>query len=150
MTDESMIISYSELSKWDTCQRQYWYRFGLGLMPNEESDAISTGVKGHKLLQTFYTALQNGLTKEQALEMVNKHAKELLSQDFVSDGSLALAWTLVANYIMENEFKNQLVIVENRFLIPLNKLDPLFADEHDLNHVLIGFTPDVVFERTGN
>lgn len=145
-----MIISYSEISKWDTCQRQYWYRFGMGLKPIEESAAISTGVKGHQLLQYFYTALQQGKTKEEALKLMHENAKKLLSREFMSDGSLLIALTLVDNYIKSRDFSNQTVIVENRFLLPLRKLDPGFAEKNYLNEVQIGFTPDVVFERPGN
>jgi len=66
------IISYSEVFKWDTCPRQYWYRFGLGLRPQNESGAIDTGVKGHKLLQHFYNLLELGHSKDEAVRLTQQ------------------------------------------------------------------------------
>lgn len=140
-----IIVSYSELNKWDTCPRQYYYRFGLGLQPVEESQAITTGGKGHKLLQTFYEGLREGLTKEQALAAVQLKAKKIMSEEKVGDFGLAYAWTLVDNYIRATDFTSKAVLVENRFLFPASFL----TDDPDLAEVQIGFTPDVVFERTG-
>lgn len=140
-----MIISYSEVFKWDTCQRQYYYRFVKGLKPLEESAAITTGVKGHKLLQNFYTFLQEGKTKEEAHILTQKSAQNLLTSDGFVDGGLLKSWTLVDNYIRTTEFKTEAVEVETRFLFPA----ALLSDAPELAQVQIGFTPDVVFKRQG-
>lgn len=153
MIETDTIISFSEVYKWDNCQRQYHYSFNLGLQPEEESDAIKKGVKGHKLLQAFYSALQTGLTKEEAYEATKRMAAKLLeesSQKGIPDFELLTAWTLVDNYITSTEFKATALLVENRFIIPVDMLvSAEFIDENDLYGVQIGFTPDVVFERTG-
>lgn len=145
------IVSYSEVFKWDTCQRQYYYRFGLGLKPLEESDAIVKGVKGHKLLQSFYSAMQSGKTKEEALALTQQSAKNLINNERVTDFSLIKAWTLVDNYIKSTDFRSSAILVENRFLFPAATLAPNVRDVDDYNlwDVQIGFTPDVVFERKG-
>jgi PD-(D/E)XK nuclease superfamily len=117
-------------------------------MPSELSDAIDTGIKGHQLLQSFYQGLQNGLNKEESKELVHKKAKQMLDSPIFDPkmGDLLKAWSLVSKYITDTEFTNEIAIVENRFLFPLNKFtdDPLLAD------VQIGFTPDVVFKRKGD
>lgn len=140
-----MIISYSELFKWDTCHRQYYYRFGLGLKPEEESEPIRVGVTGHKLLQTFYAALQNGLSKDRAITYMRHEAQKIMQSVPFGEVTLLKALIVVEKYILETEFTSEAVLVENRFLFPAAKLsdDPSVAD------VQIGFTPDVVFERTG-
>ncbi len=140
----TIIVSYSELAKWDTCPRQYSYMFDLGLRPIEESAAISTGVKGHKLLQAFYTAMQNGSTKKEALKLVQDKANKIKEEEGIA-GELLKSWGLVHKFIQETEFNSKVLLVENRFLFPASKLsdDPIF------DNVQIGFTPDVVFERSG-
>jgi predicted RecB family nuclease len=146
MSEELTIVSYSELFKWDTCQRQYYYRFGLGLRPNEESAPIRIGIKGHKLLQDFYNGLKDGLSKEKSLELTRDAAAKLIKGEFVTEvAPLLKSWTLVDNYIRETDFTANAVLVENRFLIPLAAI----SDDPELAHIQIGFTPDIVFERTG-
>jgi hypothetical protein len=139
----SIVVSYSEIFKYQVCVRQYYYRFILGLAPIEESDAISTGVKGHKLLQDFYELLREGKDKEEAFKHVTENANKLMKSESFTDFSLLKAWTLVDNYIRETDFTSEAIIIENRYLFPAAILsdDPLLTD------VQIGFTPDVVFER---
>lgn len=141
------IVSFSELFKWQTCQRQYYYRFILGRSPIEESDAISTGVKGHKLLEAFYELLREGKTKEEALKTISDKAKQLVNSDRFADFPLATAWTMVDNYIRETDFSTKSSeFIENRFLLPVSKL----TDDSELSHVQIGFTPDLITKRKGD
>lgn len=139
------IISYSEVSKWDTCQRQYYYRFIKNLSPLEESHAITTGVKGHKLLQSFYEEYRNGKTKEEALHLTRDRAKKLMESEKFADFDLLTAWTLVDNYIRGNTFPSETLLVENRFILPFAAID----DDPEFETLQIGFTPDVVFQRAG-
>lgn len=140
------IVSYSEVYKWQTCHRQYYYNFILGKRPNDESEAIATGVKGHKLLQDFYRLMAEGKTKEEAHKITTRNAAKLLElESFTSAKALLMAWTLVDNYIRATEFKAEAIIIENRFLLPVSAID----SDPALSHVQIGFTPDVVFKRTG-
>ena len=140
------IVSFSELFKFDTCKRQYYYGFELGLKPTEMSGPIDTGIKGHRLLQDFYLCLQQGKTKEEALAEVQKRGLMILQENKFADMNLVKAWTLVDNYIKETDFISEAVLVENRFLFPFAELDsdPSYSD------VQIGFTPDVVFKRKGD
>jgi CRISPR/Cas system-associated exonuclease Cas4 (RecB family) len=137
------IVSYSEISKFQTCKRQYYYNFILGLQPVVMSDAISMGIKGHKLLQDFYILMSEGMDKLDALEHIREKAKKQIHASVATDFALLTAWTLVDNYIRDNDFTSEAILVENRFLIPASTFtdDPFFED------VQIGFTPDVVFKR---
>jgi hypothetical protein len=142
-----MIISYSEIVKFQTCKRQYFYRFTKGLAPLEESPAISTGVKGHKLLENFYEFLKAGKTKEEARELTTQSAMDLIKREGLAvDPTLLKAWTLVDNYITSTKHFNEAIIIENRFLIPAT----VIGGDPSLDQVMIGFTPDVVLERPGN
>lgn len=138
------IVSFSEVAKWQTCQKQYYYNYILDRRPLELSDAITTGIKGHRLLQTFHEFLRDGKTKEEALKLTLESAKKLMREAGL-DTDLLSAWTLVDNYIRATTFTAEAILVENRFLLPASML----TDDPDLAHVQIGFTPDVVFERKG-
>lgn len=139
-----MIVSYSEVSKFQTCPRQYYYGFTLGRTPVEESDALATGNKGHKLLQYFFEYIRAGKTKDEAVDLVTHKAKEMMRAD-ITDSALLKAWVLVNNYIRETDFTSEAILIENRFILPASRLttDPFFED------VQIGFTPDLVVERPG-
>ncbi len=141
----TMIVSFSEIAKFQTCKRQYNYRFGMGLKPIEESGAISLGIKGHNLLEMFYKLLADGKTKEEALVIIRSYVVEQMKKSFDPDFNALKAWTLVENYINETDFTSSVVYVESAFIIPASSLtdDPFFAD------VKIGFTPDLVLERKG-
>lgn len=139
-------VSFSELFSWDICPRQYYYSNVLNLRPVKYSDAVNTGIKGHKLLQDFYTCMQNGMSKEEALDHMTEVAGKRLEEESAPDFSLLTAWTLITNFVRATTFTAENLLVENRFLVPASKLtdDPFFED------VQIGFTPDLVLKRKGN
>jgi CRISPR/Cas system-associated exonuclease Cas4 (RecB family) len=139
------IVSYSEVFKVQTCKRAHYYRFIKGLKPVEESGPILVGNKGHKLLENFYNYLAEGKTKEEARKLVDISAQKMLMHMKATDFSILPAWLLVDNYIRANEFTAKAVLIEKRFLLPAR----LLSDDPELADVHIGFTPDVVLERTG-
>jgi hypothetical protein len=102
------------------------------------------GIRGHKLLQNFYTFMGEGHSKDEARKLTTESSAQLLKQNKL-DIPLLKAWTLVDNYIQATEFKSEAVIVENRYLFPLSQL----SDHPLVQDVQIGFTPDVVFQRQG-
>lgn len=140
------IISFSELFTWDSCERQYFYAYELNIRPQQMSNPMSLGTKGHRFLQYFYEALASGDSKEVALKRTQEIAADTIKESTIQladVGTLLRSWMLVDNYIRDNEFPRESVLVENRFLIAASNFtaDPHFAD------VQIGFTPDVVFKR---
>ncbi len=158
MSDDQIIISYSELIKWQVCKRQYYYRYPLNRVKEVQTAAVDTGVKGHRLLQTFYELLKQGVEKDKALEVVSKQVLQIMSKEKFMDKNVLSAWTLVDNYIKGNNFKANAFLVENRFLVPATKLivkdDGIrnYQSQEELefwDNILIGFTPDIVFERLG-
>lgn len=145
MGDQDIIVSYSEVFRWLTCHRQYYYNFILGLAPVDVNGPMDTGTKGHRLLQDFYEAKRAGMDKEKALEHITAKANKIMSEEGITDAHLLLAWVLVRNYIMGTEFTAEAILIENRFLLPVANL----VDDPELSNVVIGFTPDVVLERSG-
>ncbi len=144
-----MIISYSELLTWDTCKKQYYYGFVKQLKAVEESEALTTGIRGHRLLQTFYTFLREGESLESAHKKTTASAANLLN-DHKFDIPLVKAWALVDNYIREFVANKSIEIVENRYLLPVASLVDTENTWPWLADVQVGFTPDVVFKRQGD
>lgn len=146
-----VIVSFSEVMKAQTCKRAWYYNFGLRLKSVQESEALATGNKGHKLLQNFYQFMSMGNNKEEAIRLVTAEAGKHLNANRFADKTLLSAWTLVDNYIRATDFTTENLFVEHRFLIPVSKFapDPLVA-RYGLKDVLIGFTPDLVVKRKGN
>lgn len=142
----TVIISFSELVKWQTCQRQYYYRYILNRKPIDVNGPIDTGTKGHKLLQNFYELLRNGKTKEEAHALTEISATKMMKEEGPADFPLLKAWILVDNYIRATEFFYEAVEVEKRFLFPA----AMITSDSFFSNVEIGFTPDVVFRRKGN
>lgn len=144
------IISFSEIYNYQTCERQYYYRYILNKVPHDMDDAPDTGIKGHRLFQHFYTLMSEGKSKQEALELTTARAAKEMLEGGTADGNLLKAWTLVSNYIEGNDFKYTAILIENRFLLPMSKLvSAPIVDAYGLHDVQIGFTPDIVFERNG-
>lgn len=148
----SVIISYSEIMKYQTCEREYFYGQTLGLQPAESNATIDTGSVGHKLLQKFYECRQQGIVKDDAREILKHEAKSIMDKNKFSIEAILPAWTLVDNYIHNNEFKAKAFLVENRFRLPVTKLlsESSYESTHIYHDVEIGFTPDIVFEYADN
>ena len=63
-------ISNSEASAWLACQRRYFYQYGPEpLYPKTYSEPLTRGIIGHDALEQYYTALQNGATSYEALQI---------------------------------------------------------------------------------
>lgn len=143
-----MIISYSEIFRFQTCPRQHYYRFVLGKRPVTESQAINTGNNGHILLDIAYNMLAEGKSKEEIFPVLREKVIELVDKALDRghiDITSAIAETLIENYFNTEDLSFKTLYIENRFLLPLSRLtdDPFYED------IEIGFTPDVVFERVG-
>lgn len=142
---KTTVVSYSEVFKWQTCQRQYYYGFSLGLQSIDTPGPMDLGNKGHKLLQNFHEFLRTGVSKDEALELVGLSAHKMAQDGKDTDFNLLKAWIFVDNYIRKTDFTSEAELIENRFLLPATAL----TNDPAMSHVQIGFTPDVVFRRKG-
>lgn len=56
-----MLISNSEVSTFQTCQRKHYYSFREALKPREgHSKALTRGIVGHEALERYYNSKKNG------------------------------------------------------------------------------------------
>lgn len=54
------VISNSETSMFQTCERKHFYGFGLRLQPKRMSAGLTRGIIGHEVLESYYTHLIEG------------------------------------------------------------------------------------------
>lgn len=127
------IVSFSEVYTWQTCRREFYYHYGLGLTPIEDKESIYKGVQGHRLLQNFYRGIQRGLTKDEAREEMREFFREEKMHELVE------VWMMVEKYIQDLKLEGEAVLVEEAFVVPV-------AGEDSLS---IGFTPDLVWNQKG-
>lgn len=73
-----MIVSNSEIGMFLRCERQHYYRFALGVEPRLDTvgKAISRGIVGHKALNAYYTALQEGYSVNDCRDAANEVVKQ--------------------------------------------------------------------------
>lgn len=127
------VVSYTMVVSWQTCKWEFFYRFGLGLAPAQESNSINIGVHGHKLLENFYRAIQNGMDR--------KSARLAIQHQVAANppAELLKAWVLVDNYIRDElRLDGSVVKCEEPIIAPV-------APDFDLS---IGITPDLLWHRT--
>lgn len=75
-TREVTSLSFSQIETYETCPRQYWYKYIIRI-PSKPSAAISYGNTIHQVMQEFYMRLKNSepeenLTLESLLELYEK------------------------------------------------------------------------------
>ena len=74
MSDNVIVISHSEVESYLSCNMKHYYAFGddslggpkKGLEPKRFSDALFRGITGHEALGTFYQAIKDGKTLDEA------------------------------------------------------------------------------------
>lgn len=82
-----MIISNTEVTMFNTCRRQHYFRFGLDIEPRFENlgPALQRGIIGHEALNAFYTTKRLGGSKSDCL-----HAADQVIEEWV--GKIVLQW----------------------------------------------------------
>lgn len=131
------VISYSEVTIHQQCTQRYYYHFGLGLKPIEQSAAISTGVDGHKMLERYYKGLRSGKSQESALSSMHNSEERMT-------GEKLKAWMLANAYAKDFNSKGQPLMVEEPIVYaPKESLE---LGVLGLNQLKVGFTPDLVWE----
>lgn len=62
------VISNSETSMFNTCQRKHFYAFGQRLAPKRMSQGLTRGILGHEILAEWYRLLRQGDDVAQATD----------------------------------------------------------------------------------
>lgn len=127
------IVSFSEIAKYQECEMEYYFQFGLGLTSNNHGTAINIGNYGHLVMEKFYRALKAGKSKEQAIEAMGEPEEGFNSQ-------WGRAYAVALKYIHSMDRKGAPLSIEERFIAPV-------SSSLDLK---IGFTPDLVWQKDGS
>lgn len=122
------IFSRSELATWQSCEMMYYFRYGLGYHPKENSDAIRLGNIGHLLLEIFFREIKEGATKEEALQAMQPQG--LTKEDLIA--------TLLARKFAED--------FDTSTGIPLFVDEPLIAPVDEDNDIHEGLAADLVWQ----
>jgi CRISPR/Cas system-associated exonuclease Cas4 (RecB family) len=81
------IISNTEITSYNICKRQHWYRFQRRLEPpfKKLSRAIRRGLYGHEALEVFYKAIQAEASWDDAKQVSLSFLDELLVKTITED-----------------------------------------------------------------
>jgi hypothetical protein len=81
-----VIVSNTEVTMYNTCRRQHYYRFGLNIEPrfNNLGPALVRGLVGHSALDSYYESVKAGYSHDDAVEMafitLNQKLQEIVTQ----------------------------------------------------------------------
>lgn len=84
-----MIVSNTEISMYNTCERSHFYRFVMNIEPQPKNLSIplKRGILGHAALDRYYSAIKDGTTAEEAAEYAKKVVLDGMSKALVEEGT---------------------------------------------------------------
>jgi hypothetical protein len=88
-----VIVSNTEVTMYNTCRRQHYYRFGMDIEPRFSNlgPAIIRGLTGHTALDAYYGAKMTGYSHDEAVEYaydtLNRKLAEFITE-FPDDNEL--------------------------------------------------------------
>lgn len=137
-------VSHSEVESWLLCQRRWFYGYARNLERVRTSNALARGILGHAVLATFYQAVKDGATVQEAVELAWKTYEEGWKPDIDDRSHMSLENVLIWYFDNEPYVRRgwQVLAVERDFLVPIGT-EP--EDEIELPFVI-----DLVcFDRKG-
>lgn len=86
------VISNSETSQYQTCQRRHYYNFGLKLEPKRMSDSLTRGIIGHEALAAYYLDIKQYGTKgyDRAVASAMSVIDAYMEKDITENGGMNL------------------------------------------------------------
>lgn len=118
------MVSYTAVSTFMSCPREFYYRFILNLTPKKQSEAITNGVVGHSMMEKYYKGIRDGVDPETARQSM----QTVLSSNMTV--GLATVWAMVDNYVRDMPLEGEVKFVEDTMVVPIS---------HDLE---VAFTVD--------
>lgn len=126
-----MIISNTQVSLENLCERAHYYRFILGIEPKSLPPAIYTGILGHKALEWYYLEMRDGSPVDQCLKaakvILNKEAERVAIEEPESYDLMSAIFKInkliegYARIYSEEEFK--ILEIEQEYQTPINEHD---------------------------
>ena len=77
-----LIVSHSEVDQYLSCERKHYYAFGKGLQSNHQSDSLTRGTLGHKVLDVYYNNIKEGNTPDDSALNALNHFKEFIEKGY--------------------------------------------------------------------
>lgn len=122
MADTVKVISNTEVSTFNTCERRWFYAHYIRLMPIKFSQSLSRGLLGHEALAAYYNTLLQGGSEEEAKKA---STTVLMVEAIRSDSDMEmidhLRLLLNRYYQWAKEFINsfEIIEVEKSYILPL-------------------------------
>lgn len=117
-------VSHSEAQAFNSCVRKHYYQYGLELESKTRSDALTRGVLGHKMLETFFTARMSGSGMDDSIEATRGFLLDALANgtdpEQVRIVSQAFNWLLKADLPL---LTWEILAVEKEFVLELPEID---------------------------
>jgi PD-(D/E)XK nuclease superfamily protein len=97
---ETRLISGSEVKAFQSCQKKWWYEYRLKVIPRKLSDGLFKGIVGHDALSSYYRAIMEGKSLDEARMMMNLR----ISQEYAKN-TLLMTQGLVHPKMMADRVK---------------------------------------------
>lgn len=117
-----IIISHSEVTNFNECERKHAYTHILNLQPVNISEPLQYGIIGHEMLEAFYTVIKNGGDFLEAFQAAFAVLKKYKNDDTIDSKVESVLDIHMQKYFYKymHVLKEwEILEVEKKFIIPL-------------------------------
>lgn len=126
-------VSHSEVDSYLLCRRKHYYGYTLGLQRLKESSSLAMGSAGHKVLETYYRAILEGASPDNALGEAHEIAEELRQDVAIPTNRASIFDTLFDIY-----FPNEPLVAKGWEILAVEKEFALqYDDENELRYPFV-------------
>lgn len=126
-------VSHSEADSYLLCRRKHYYGYTLGLQRVRESSSLAMGSAGHKVLESYYSAILEGGSTKDALEAATVEATQLRKEVEIPANRASIFDTLFDLY-----FPNEPIVTEGGKILAVEKKFSLqYDEENDLRYPFV-------------
>lgn len=116
-----LIISNSEVDTALRCQKLHYYQYALGLYPRKLSHANHIGLLGHHVLETYYRAMKDGASRDDAFQLGWKDIERALDEPLIENDVVSIVSTRFMQYHKHYAHDTfEIVDVEGVYTYPVN------------------------------
>lgn len=117
---ERITVSHSEVESYLRCERQHFYGYGMEIQRVATSDALSTGIFGHKILELFFKKMQECGDWFEAVEHTNSVIIPAIVAENGLDANSAKALTAINWFFASEQFSGwKILAVEQEYVVPV-------------------------------
>jgi len=117
----AVAISNSEVDAFNTCERKWWFYFGLNKEAKNPGRSLSIGIAGHEILAIYYSALATGSPKDLAEKLAIQRLSEMYVTQEFNPEYLLVAHALLSRYFAIDRLHEfcDILAVEEDFYLPI-------------------------------